>query len=176
MNQNSWSTVFERIGIVAIIASLIFVGLQVRQDQQIAIAQILAEHDGNLIEMANLVAEHRDIWIRGLEGEELSTLDEIAFQTMADTADRFLSNRFNRTQLLDTFPGEVVARRYAFQLYTYPGLRRFYEDKDRRRQTDGSAFRTGSGIGAFRPMVNELLAELDAESPPNYEKKTYVVW
>lgn len=178
MNRGIWNDLFERIGIVAIIASLIFVGLQVRQDQNIAVAQILAEHDGNLIEMANLVSDNREIWIRGLEGEELSKLDELAFQTMADTTDRLLSNRFNRTQLLDTFPGDLVAQRYAFRLYTFPGLRRIYEVKKARRLTHNSGF-NGTDVGGsagFRIKVDRYLVELDTGSPPAYEEKGYVVW
>ena len=35
---NSWKDVAELVGIIAIVASLIFVGLELRQSQQIAIA------------------------------------------------------------------------------------------------------------------------------------------
>ncbi len=176
MNRGIWNDLFERIGIVAIITSLIFVGLQVRQDQNIAVVQILSAHDGNMVEMANLISENRVVWIRGLDGEELSEPDEAAFQTMADAADRLMSNRFTRTQLLDTFPGEIVAQRYAFSLFIYPGMRRVYEGKENRRQTHNIAFnRTATG-GNFRITVKKLLAELDAGSPPTYEKKNYIVW
>ncbi len=176
MNRGIWNDLFERIGIVAIIASLIFVGLQVRQDQNIAVVQILSAHDGNMVEMANLISENRVVWIRGLDGEELSEPDEAAFQTMADAADRLMSNRFTRTQLLDTFHVEIVAQRYAFSLYINPGMRRVYEGKENRRQTHDTAYgRAGDGE-PFRIAVDKFLAELDAGSPPAYERKNYVVW
>ena len=176
MNRGIWNEFFERIGIVAIIASLIFVGLQVRQDQNIAVVQILSAHDGNMVEMASLISENRDVWIPGLDGEKLSEPDEMAFQTMADAADRLMNARFTRTQLLDTFPGEIVAQRYAFKLYTYPGLRRVYEGKENRRQTHDAAYSRAGNGEPFRIAVDKFLAELDAGSPPAYEKKNYVVW
>ena len=40
MKINAWKDIAEIVGITALVASLIFVGLQIRQEQAIAIAQI----------------------------------------------------------------------------------------------------------------------------------------
>ena len=48
MKTSNWKDTLELIGIAAIVASLMFVGLQLRQDQRIAEAQIYAESNINL--------------------------------------------------------------------------------------------------------------------------------
>lgn len=40
MKPNNWKGTAELIGIAAIVVSLVFVGTQIRQDQDIALAQI----------------------------------------------------------------------------------------------------------------------------------------
>ena len=66
---NDWMQV---IGFFALVASLIFVGLQIRQDQEIAIVEAMSHRFENAEALANLVNENSDIWTRGLDGEELS--------------------------------------------------------------------------------------------------------
>jgi hypothetical protein len=60
----------ESIGVVGIIASLIFVGMQVRQDQRIAEAQIYAESATLGIELSRLINDNREVWSKGSKGEE----------------------------------------------------------------------------------------------------------
>ncbi len=43
MNIGSWKDAFEAVGLVAIVASLIFVGFQLRQDQLIARSELTSE-------------------------------------------------------------------------------------------------------------------------------------
>lgn len=75
LKASNWKDVAELLGIVAIVASLVFVGLQIRQDRAIAEAQVFAEQDAVVIEMANLISANRDLWLRGLRGDELSAAD-----------------------------------------------------------------------------------------------------
>ena len=61
----------ELIGIVAIVASLIFVGLQMQQAEVIARSEMNASILANRIEMHAAIIEHPDIWERGNNGEKL---------------------------------------------------------------------------------------------------------
>lgn len=65
----------ESIGVVGIIASLIFVGMQVRQDQRIAEAQIYAESATLGIELSRLINDNREVWSKGSKGEEPDDTD-----------------------------------------------------------------------------------------------------
>ena len=53
------------IGIAAIVASLMFVGLQMRQEQNIASSQVWSERNMLRAEMANLIYANPQIWING---------------------------------------------------------------------------------------------------------------
>jgi hypothetical protein len=61
MKTPNWKEVAELVGIVAIVLSLLFVGTQIRQEQNIALAQIFADFDDTQIEWARLVAENKDV-------------------------------------------------------------------------------------------------------------------
>ena len=53
MKSTNWKDVAELIGIAAIVASLLFVGLQMKQSQEIAIASHYHEHAALAIEVHN---------------------------------------------------------------------------------------------------------------------------
>ncbi len=63
-----WKDVLELIGIAAIVASLIFVGLQLKQSQDIALsASILASR----VETNSSISDHSDVWAKGNSGADL---------------------------------------------------------------------------------------------------------
>jgi hypothetical protein len=175
MKVASWKEFAELAGITAIVASLIFVGLQVRQDHRIAVAHVLSQYDANLIEMSRLVSENREIWVNGLNGEELSKLDEVTFEAIADAVDRLHSNRWARSLIIDTLPSERVAQRYAFNIYAHPGLRTYFNKKTARRRSLRSAF-GGSQNFQFYSTVQNYLTKLDSELPAGADSNTYTLW
>jgi hypothetical protein len=71
MKFSNWRDFAELIGITAIVASLIFVGLQMQQAEVIARSDMNASILANRIEMHNAILEYPDIWERGNKGEEL---------------------------------------------------------------------------------------------------------
>ena len=56
MKENSWKDIAELIGIAAIVASLIFVGLQMKQSQDIALA---AQYQARTDTIVNLYSENK---------------------------------------------------------------------------------------------------------------------
>ncbi len=83
MARDQWKDVLEAIGFAALVASLIFVGLQIRQDHQIERLQNAADFDDTMIEYARVINANREVWIRGLEGAELSATDQVAFEAVS---------------------------------------------------------------------------------------------
>ncbi len=71
MKPSNWKDSAELIGIVAIVASLIFVGLQMQQAEVIARIEMNASILANRIEMHAAIIEHPDIWERGNKGDKL---------------------------------------------------------------------------------------------------------
>jgi len=58
MKKISWKEVAEILGITSIVASLIFVGLQLKQSQEIAIAAQYQARTDTIIEFFNVQKQH----------------------------------------------------------------------------------------------------------------------
>jgi hypothetical protein len=169
---NDWMQV---VGIFALVGSLIFVGLQMRQDQDIAVAQIWAMSDQSVAELAGLISEHSAIWTKGLKGEELSEEEQVTFRSIARAIYRRESNIAARVRRLDYSVGAVSrVQLYAFTLYQYPGLRRVFEEGLIERKMQRSAFAQPDEV-SFSSAVQKALDELDISSPPVPEQ-TYMTF
>ena len=70
MTRGQWKDVLEAIGFVMLISSLIFVGLQIRQEHRIARLQNSADFDDTMIEYARVINANREVWKKGLEDAE----------------------------------------------------------------------------------------------------------
>ncbi len=121
-----------------------------------------------------MVYENRDVWLRGLSGEELSELDEITFEAIAVAVyqrHRGIASRIGR---LDTGVAGNREKLYAYILYQYPGLRRVFMERvefaEMRYAANASIPKAISGRSIFDHNVLESLAELDRLAPPLAEK------
>ena len=83
MKNVDWKSIAELIGIAAIVASLIFVGLQMRLEADIAEVQAYTESAALTTSQTEILAEYRDLWIKGLDGEELDTVEQSIFASLA---------------------------------------------------------------------------------------------
>jgi hypothetical protein len=90
MNSLHWRDVAELVGVAAIVASLIFVGLQLKQDRKLGMADITSARTESAVALTQLVTENRELWIKGLAGEELSKVDEMTFFAIAETIETYL--------------------------------------------------------------------------------------
>ncbi len=113
MSREQWRDLLEAIGFLVLIASLIFVGLQIRQDHTIAQAQNAADFDDTMIEYARVINANRDVWIRGLEGAELSLQDQVTFESVAFAVWQKFTGLYRRDRLLDQGTGILAARQLA---------------------------------------------------------------
>jgi hypothetical protein len=77
MNWDAVIAVSEIIGVVAVIASLIYVGAQIRQNTDIARATIVHETSVSFSRIHELLADNEelsDIYVRGVAGESRHSL------------------------------------------------------------------------------------------------------
>jgi len=124
------------IGITAIVASLVFVGLQMRQAQNIAMSDGALANAANVIEANNAIGDNPDIWLRGNSGEELDENDEIVFQTLvrAILIAKFMEiNRLRRVGADDI--ADVLTADFSSFLFEHPGTRRTWTE-DRQVTTE----------------------------------------
>jgi hypothetical protein len=173
MKSLQWRDVADLVGVTAIVASLVFVGLQLKQDRKLGMADITSARTESAVALTQLVIENRELWIRGLNGEELSTVEEMTFFAIAETIETYLFEEWsNLGQIGDGEFADTVLKDYAYQIYAYPGLRRIWED-------DGERLRTQESMNlgnAFRTAVDEELVELQSRGDPVREEPNYVYW
>ena len=168
VTRQHWRDTFEGIGFVALICSLIFVGLQMRQDHRLAQAQNAADFDDTMIEYARVINANREVWMKGLEGADLTPTDEIAFETVAFAVWQKFFGIYDRSGLLDGRPQNEIARQLASELYIFPGLRRYFVARcDHHESMDFSR--------PFCRDVREQLSMLDNGTLRPPEGKLYVL-
>ena len=79
MDFRRFNEVAELVGIAAIVASLVFVGLQMKQASDIAKNEVSLGVYATGIEINNEFSEYADIWIRGSRGDELDETEAFIF-------------------------------------------------------------------------------------------------
>ena len=171
MKRIEAKTILEGLGIIALVASLLFVGYQLQQDRELAAAQVIVTHDANQLELIALITENKEVWLKGLSGATLSATDDITFRALAEAHLRKHSGMHQRMPLLGFDSRMSVAAQYAYDLYQYPRLREIYVERkirnDRRRESLGV-----QGSSVFVRQVDELLADLD-RAGPEIEDRTF---
>ena len=79
MSRLQWKDWIEGLGIVAIVASLLFVGLQMRQAQDIAISQGNIDNLANNLTLRDAINDNADIWVRGNAGADLASSEAAVY-------------------------------------------------------------------------------------------------
>ena len=167
MKNTDWKTVAELIGIAAIVASLIFVGLQLRQDQEIAVSQIYADLDDTRIEWARLVNENNDVWIRGLRGDDLDEREFLQFESVASAWYHMGNGRYIRSRRISLTSPENVAERTAYFLYGNDGLRNWWNARN------AYGLEINGRVPPFSTAVDQILSELENGERPYVERESY---
>ena len=80
MNFSRWKDVTELVGIAAIVASLIFVGMEMRQAQEIAIADGYSELSSSTFERSDLISTHSTLIAKVNRGDQLSDAEQISLE------------------------------------------------------------------------------------------------
>ncbi len=130
MKFKEWNEIAELVGIAAVVGSLIFVGLQMKQAQQIGNAERRMMRVANQIELQNAINEHADTWLRGLAGQELAATEAVVFENLVLTKSSYHQHQSNAARNLGADYGEQAqVRELALFLYTNPGARAVWVSK-----------------------------------------------
>ena len=166
----------ELIGIAAIVASLIFVGLQIRQDQEIAIVSTHGELSQSKTDLTFKIGENMEIWKRGLDKDQLTEEELAVFTVQASSVAEFHQRLFIRWLRLGPVDSGVAAGRYAYALYVFPGLRHEYETSNELASFIGAALGSNSDLSIWHTAVSGYLGQFDREKPPVPAEKRYIFW
>jgi ABC-type sulfate transport system substrate-binding protein len=150
--------IVEAVGIVAIVVSLTFVGLQMRQSQEIAIAETFLSILSSEIELYNAINEHVDLWEKANGGEELTGSEARIFENLVASLNIRVSRsraQLNRLGHANAARDQVVD--FASFLYQNPAARKVWASLwETRLQHRGV---TG---GYQSPFPQEVLGHLES--------------
>jgi len=73
----------EIVGLLGVVASLVFVGLEVRQSRQIAYMDQLGVARQLVSDYRQMLIANSDVWFRGCSGDELSDSERFVFTQLA---------------------------------------------------------------------------------------------
>ena len=124
MTFDRWKTIAEFAGITGVILSLVFVGMQIRQEHRVALAERGFNIAGSFYEELNGTIENSAVWVKGNAGVDELSPTEIAIYD-ALIRKRFAHafwNSYAAGQLGDT--RTVGLHDFAVFLHRNPGARR----------------------------------------------------
>ena len=168
MQYRNWKDITEFVGIVAIVASLIFVGMQMRQDQVIAVSEALGE-SVNAESNARLgFSQYADIVVKSNNRGDLNDVELFVLRNLIATEVDRVFIQSQRAAALSQSNVSHELRLSAF-LHGNPGLRAEFEQYDDEIKMYVDPLRSAGslditykvGSGAFRQRIRDNLARLD---------------
>ncbi len=126
-------SVFEILGIVAVVISLLLLRQEIVQNQVLAEINYEMTITQNRIIANQTIAEHSDIWVRGCANDSLSIEEMVIFKAMIDDRNTLaFYNAIKGTRLYDTIMASIELADFAGFLHENPGARKVwkqYEEK-----------------------------------------------
>ncbi len=166
MNSEKLHDWLQLVGMAAIVVSLIFVGLQLRQSQDAAQSDLSQSSVAVGAEISTLMAEHSDVWLRACAGEELSPPEQLIANSIYF---RYLQDNFNswaRSESTEIgFMGpSFFTDANAANIHRYPGFRQMtYSYVSWAEQ--GTRIANSPFTDRYREEVRGRLSELEEEEP-----------
>lgn len=158
MMNGNWKEGVELIGILAIVASLIFVGLQLRQEHAIANAQLQNEMISARIELNDQVIGNAAVLVKANNGESLTEEEQLILYELVDShwAEGFFGYR--RWQFVEHPAYLAPMRAFSNFLHENPAALRVWETMPQNLRRNEAA------QGVFNELVRERIAQLRSEA------------
>ncbi len=176
MTFKEWLPVAELVGIIAVVASLIFVGMEIRQSRDIARTEWTAFHTDEQTSLETLIADHIETWHRGCSGAELTELERAEYARLFSAFYHVAWERWIRASIGITGANPAfVSKEYAKNIHRYPGFETMWATWKGARV--GGAMPSQEGIVGFPEEVDAWVGVLEAEEPkPDYDLAFCGVW
>ena len=172
MAANRWKDYAELIGIASIVASLVFVGIEVRQSSSAGQVDQVIGYGEMMLSVRSLLAEHADVWHKACAGDELTPAES----TLAGQLFRAYTE-FMWVQGITSVVGDgdleirqSLAGRFAANVNRYPGFAALFRSNGDWGRL-GEPGRTNLAAAAeFMDLVMARIAELrEIEPSPSYD-------
>jgi hypothetical protein len=163
--------IVETIGVTAIVLSLVFVGLQLRQTHAIAVSEIFAANTGHRIEANIAIVDNSDVWAKASSGKALTAEEFLVIDRLIENLwEARLSLFHHFYELGDEAGADVIMTDFAEYLYQNPGILEIWTNQqlrlsEARTTISGQENPLSSGVEEIRSRVQALAARNAAESP-----------
>jgi len=163
MKNANWKDVAELLGISAIVASLVFVGLQMRQAQEIAYSELDVSLLAIQAETTNLISVNSTVWVKGNADEELSAAESAVFYELVGLLNtRWFVEHRHATQLGRPDIAETIKYDWSAFLHQNPGARQVWQSREEKIQKYRQMLVPGGDQFSFwRDGIHADLAKLD---------------
>ncbi len=130
-NSRNWRNVAEFVGLVALVVSLVFVGLQMRQTNDVAYMELDTTMVGIMAETADLVAANAEVWVKGNAGETLNATESAIYGELINVINtRRVVAEAQARQLGRGDISTLIRRDWAAFLHQNPGARKVWQAKE----------------------------------------------
>ena len=169
MEKLSLRDIAELIGFASIVASLIFVGLELRQAQQIAQIDAGATRAAWLFDNRDAVNEYPEIWLKGNSGDQLSDTEQVIYSNLIRNLHTNNIFSWRREQSLGITGADYAAEELAWFMHKHPAARKEWESlmqdfSEKRKALGKNSAQSGfaeAGRG-FADVVRASLKKFDA--------------
>jgi hypothetical protein len=155
-----FNEIAELIGMTAIVLSLLFVGLQLRQSQQLAVEEQINFSNERQNAVRALIVANPDIWQKGCLGEPLDPTSRVIVAKIYDAwIDHVAAEYGLRAEGIrqSERSQQRIVEEMAAQYWVYPGLR---ELERTRREWHNGAVETTSSLSDFTGRLMKRGEEL----------------
>lgn len=154
------------IGLAAVVGSLVFVGLQLKQADDIALAEVLENTTIRELERRAFTASHADIWRKACLGEDLNAEEQVIagnlyFSYLQDNLNTWL--RYKETGLGGAINPRFLTDSYAANIHRYRGFRQMAEAWEDWAEIGVPA--NGDLVIEFRTAIFQRIGELQEIEP-----------
>ena len=160
-----WKAIAESIAMMAIVLSLVFVGLQLKQSQVIARNEIDGLFLENRIEAVGQINDHVNVWVRGLAAEKLSVDDAAVFENLLiNINDITFFTALNHFNLGSNEDARINIDDFAIFLHRNPGARRVWEARESRLAEGREVIQFGNTVDSTKftfPYVEWVMQALE---------------
>ncbi len=159
-----WRKTAEIIGVLALVMSLVFVGLQIKQTNEVAFMELDTSMVGAAVDIAELVTTNADVWVKGNAGRELSEAEYAVYvETLSAMNTRLVVMESHASQLGRVEIAHLIRRDWAAFLHQNPGARRAWLSReDKLIQYRRLMAPDAQDFSRWRDSIQSELAVLDA--------------
>ena len=125
MKKLDWKSAAELVGIAAVVFSLVFVGLELRQTRLVARIDVMNSLLSSHIELSSAISQNAELWVQGATGRELSEAEAVVFEELViNVNNKAITEYLSEDLLGNTEEAESVMDDFAAVLHQNPGARR----------------------------------------------------